>query len=743
MTRLGLFLASTAVAAALPAVASADVYVDPSGADSGSCASGSPCRTISYAVSKAASTDTVRLAAGTYSGAGNTSVSVSNKVLTFQGAGRLTTIVDGGGTDPLFDFGIAAPSASFADLTLQNASTGGGGAAINGSWTDLDVTLANVDLRSNSAGYGGAVSARGGTVTIRNSNLVGNTSSAQAGAVQAGAVAIDQTGTGASTFSGNQAGNTGGAINAESVLAKNTAFTNNTSGNDGGAIHSPYSSNLGGVILEDVTASGNIAAYSGGLMRYGGQGPVSITGSVIDDNEATMGSGGVLRADYADITFTRSTVSNNQASSSGVVEAFMGSVTFSRSTIAGNTGTSNIAISNVGGETKFTNSTITGNGVPYFLLYGRGNVVLQSSTVSGNSFGSSGIYLESGRTLTVANSIVDETSSGACSASSEVNGGGNVVTTNAGGCDTFVPAGGRVTTSSLQIGALADNGGPTKTMALGSGSSARNAAGGTTACPATDQRGEARPVSPNPCDAGAFQTSVATYALNVSLSGTGTGSVAGGPLPSGTGSIDCGATCSASFVDGTAVRLTASPASGSRFTGWAGAVGSCTVTDPVCDVTMDAARSVEAQFELIPAPGPDPGPGPSPDPGPSPSPTPGPTPGPSPGPAPFVPFRAQKSVAIGSQIMTVLDIPGAGDVTQVGTFRVRGRTKTACRTSPVTTFAATTIGIRCVMTPAARVARASSTLRVKLVSTYKPLLGSPTAVTQSVRLASVKPRFAG
>ncbi|MCK7533088.1 MAG: hypothetical protein MZV63_19660 [Marinilabiliales bacterium] len=57
-------------------------------------------------------------------------------------------------------------------------------------------------------------------------------------------------------------------------------------------------------------------------------------------------------------------------------------------------------------------------------------------------------------------------------------------------------------------------------------------------------------------------------------------------------SINCGATCSASFDSGTAVTLTASPASGSTFGGWSGA---CTGTG-TCTVTMTAARSVTATF---------------------------------------------------------------------------------------------------------------------------------------------------
>ena len=53
-----------------------------------------------------------------------------------------------------------------------------------------------------------------------------------------------------------------------------------------------------------------------------------------------------------------------------------------------------------------------------------------------------------------------------------------------------------------RLGPLADNGGPTDTLALLPGSPAINA-GGSVGCPATDQRGVPRP--PGHCDIGAFQ----------------------------------------------------------------------------------------------------------------------------------------------------------------------------------------------------------------------------------------------
>ncbi len=82
-----------------------------------------------------------------------------------------------------------------------------------------------------------------------------------------------------------------------------------------------------------------------------------------------------------------------------------------------------------------------------------------------------------------------------------------------------------------------------------------------------------------------------TYALTVTKAGTGSGTVAS--TPSG---VNCGATCSASFVSGTSVTLTATPAAGSSFASWSGA---CTGSAS-CVVTMSQARAVTATFNTTP-----------------------------------------------------------------------------------------------------------------------------------------------
>jgi hypothetical protein len=84
-------------------------------------------------------------------------------------------------------------------------------------------------------------------------------------------------------------------------------------------------------------------------------------------------------------------------------------------------------------------------------------------------------------------------------------------------------------------------------------------------------------------------TGRAPVGLTVALGGTGAGSVT-----SDVGGINCGTACSASYVFGTMVTLTATPRTGSTFGGWSGA---CSGTGS-CVVTMTQAQSVTASFTL-------------------------------------------------------------------------------------------------------------------------------------------------
>lgn len=139
-------------------------------------------------------------------------------------------------------------------------------------------------------------------------------------------------------------------------------------------------------------------------------------------------------------------------------------------------------------------------------------LTLSFSTVSGNGVifslhgsGGGGIYV-SGGTLNLNNTIVAGNTTSLGPNPSDISGtvvsqGHNLVG-NTGGVSGLVGSD-LQNVNPLLAGSLADNGGPTKTLALLAGSPAIDAANDSS-CVASDQRGVARPQGPH-CDIGAYE----------------------------------------------------------------------------------------------------------------------------------------------------------------------------------------------------------------------------------------------
>jgi len=87
--------------------------------------------------------------------------------------------------------------------------------------------------------------------------------------------------------------------------------------------------------------------------------------------------------------------------------------------------------------------------------------------------------------------------------------------------------------------------------------------------------------------------------LTISVTESGSGIVTSSPP-----GINCGAACSATYPAGTVVTLTATPVSGSTFTGW---TGGCTGTAP-CVLAAGGSVAVNANFAAVQTPAPAPSP---------------------------------------------------------------------------------------------------------------------------------------
>ena len=222
----------------------------------------------------------------------------------------------------------------------------------------------------------------------------------------------------------------------------------------------------GFVSLTDSAITGNFAYYGGGLCNFGG-GALNLLGCTVNDNSALFNGGGIYN------------------SNAGQGEA---AVTLTNSTLSGNSADIGGAISNYAATIVSTAS-----------------VSIRNSTLSGNSATSSagGIHAQrdsaSMTIVRLANTILRTGASGAnlqsVGSAAIISQGHNLSNDAAGGDDSTGPDGFlnatgdiRNTNPQLDPAGLANNGGPTKTVALLSDSPAINL-GDDLLAPLLDQRG--------------------------------------------------------------------------------------------------------------------------------------------------------------------------------------------------------------------------------------------------------------
>ena len=266
-------------------------------------------------------------------------------------------------------------------------------------------------------------------------------------------------------------------------------------------------------------------------------GSLTLTNSTVSENSADFGGGGI--SSYGSLTLTNSIVSGNSAAAGGGIWHFYGTLTMTNSTVSGNTATSPTLGSPPGGGihnrgsgtiSKSTISENTGAGV-YSQVDPPTGLTITNSTISGNTGG--GIRNHSGMLVltnnTVSGSISvgsggDEVSSivaaatlidGACTREGDnvtwVSNGYNIESPGDTcgfnqSTDLF-----NISAMELNLGELADNGGPTMTHrpgdgGFGDGSVAIDAIPGDSCEVTEDQRGMPRPeTGGRMCDVGSVE----------------------------------------------------------------------------------------------------------------------------------------------------------------------------------------------------------------------------------------------
>jgi hypothetical protein len=462
-----------------------------------------------------------------------------------------TTIEDGGFSSP-FSIGGGLYLEDGARVTINDSTISGndngGVASASRSTTTIEINNSTIsDNHGPNLRYG--VFAAEGTLTIANSTFSSNES---CGVRSSGNLTIDN-----STFSYNGCGvssygnltledstvsdNSGSGVTSSGGEINNTVISNNSSSGVG-------IRRSGTTTINDSTISGNSTTGRGGGVRINSGGTGEINNSTISGNHADDDGGGVS-VQRGTATINNSTISGNAAGDGGGLFNYSGTTTINNSTISGNAangsrfGGGGVLVFHSYGTVTINNSTISGNAANY-AKYGGGGIgisygvnstlTINDSTISGNAAnnngGGIGISFTLGATLNLHRSLI---SGNTASDGDEIYSGDNVDNptinaanynlfghsgeTEAEAFDGFVPGANdfvatsdntspamRVSTALTGIldPTLADNGGPTLTHALVSGSPALDkiAAG----FPATDQRGVARPQGAA-ADIGAFE----------------------------------------------------------------------------------------------------------------------------------------------------------------------------------------------------------------------------------------------
>ncbi len=282
------------------------------------------------------------------------------------------------------------------------------------------------------------------------------------------------------------------------------------------------------VTLNRVTLSnGNVANQGGAILLKTGA-HLTTTEVKFSGNVATAGGGAIYGQAGTTLKVTADTFSNNDsggtAGGGGILS--LGTTAVERSTFTGNSGDLGGAIM-VGppGSLSVVNSTFTANTAASFgnAIKNFGTAIVTSSTLSDNPGSTSDGSISSTGTFTLQNSIVADGTPSNCSAVGPITDGGH----NISWPDTTCPG----LNSDPNLGPLANNGGPTQTLALPPGSPAVDGVPATGAsCFPTDQRGVTRPQGPN-CDVGAFELQVAP--TPVAVPPAPTGAPVPGPPPTG------------------------------------------------------------------------------------------------------------------------------------------------------------------------------------------------------------------
>lgn len=421
---------------------------------------------------------------------------------TITGPGANLLTVRGTDADNVFyiDESNGAFTVQISGLTITNGrSDRGGGIEFynDDSGEDADLTLIGMvitgnDATSTSSGGGGIAFYEADTLTITNSVISGNTTQGMGGGVFF--YNSENMNVTNSVITGNTALYEGGGIviyydsgdDRGNLTIDRSTFSLNRSGDDGGAVGFYEGDAL---VITNSTFSGNTAEENGGALYVYGESAV-ISNSTFNDNHALY-NGGAIAVNAGDVTLQQATISGNTAVDFGDGLYLNGSD--SAPLRAGLDGRQQGEETVVNGDPTKPPKTKSKSDAPAADASGGigaldvGDVLLSGTIVSGNATEDIQTGTDEAVTVESQNSLI-----------------GTI-----GTAVTLTDLGGTIRSTNPGLAALANNGGPTQTMKLLTGSAALDTGPETVATftgSAFDQRGTGHPrVINGRVDIGAYE----------------------------------------------------------------------------------------------------------------------------------------------------------------------------------------------------------------------------------------------
>jgi len=410
----------------------------------------------------------------------------------------------------------------------QNTGASGAGVMIVSSSADIAINDSTFDDNQTTSFGGAAFFETVGSLTIRRTSFDNDSSSSSGGALWAatisGSVEIED-----SSFSNSSSPTDGGAIavrNVGGLSIIDSTFTSNTSGVDGGAV---WANLTGETTVSGSAFSLNTAVFGGALSFTDLNDTVAIVRSTFDQNTATGQGGAIFVEDVDNVVYLES--DSFTANTTGVGSAFEANsvvddlISVNNSTFSGNISSeaASFRVGSIASGTavQFANSTFVEDAPTSDGIIGvgtnEGGLYVLSSTLIGNGVLEFGV--NDGDAL-VSHSILDGDANGLGDDVINVNGTTladleySIVTTAFDGANMNSLAGNQFSTDP-QLGALAFNGGPTRTMLPAAGSPAINAGDplySTTLQYPNDQRGDGFVREYGRVDIGAVEVQLVTLA---------------------------------------------------------------------------------------------------------------------------------------------------------------------------------------------------------------------------------------